>query len=60
METNTLKRLNSLIDKLIDNDISKSEYAEYQELWKEVFRDKSLDAINLEKLKTNFSGKPPI
>jgi hypothetical protein len=60
METNTLKRLNSLIDKLIDYDISKSEYAEYQELWKDVFRDKSLDVISIEKLKTNFFGKPPI
>ena len=60
MEANTLKRLNLLIDKLIDNDISKNEYIEYQELWKDIFRDKSLDAISINKLKTNFSGKPPI
>ena len=60
METNTLKRLNLLIDKLIDNDISKSEYAEYQELWKDVFQDKSQDDIGIEKLKNYSSGKPPI
>ena len=60
MEANTLKRLNILIDKLIDNDISKNEYAEYQDLWKDVFRDESLDSISIEKFKTNFSGKPPI
>ena len=60
METNTLKRLNLLIDKLIDNHISKSEYIEYQELWKDVFRDKSLDTTSIDKLKTNFTSKPPI
>jgi len=60
METNTLKRLNSLIDKLIDYDISKSEYAEYQELWKDVFRDKSLENISNNKLQNNFSGKPRV
>ena len=60
MEANTLKRLNVLIDKLVDNDISQGEYIEYQVLWKDVFRNKSLDAISINKLETNFSGKPPI